>query len=137
MGVPLELQGVARQFKFSEEKEKGQTLGVPLESQAWHANAQPITRRATWYRRRVMPAIIPHLGVPLESQTWHTSTITQQREDWACHLSSRRGTPTKGSSTHKGAWHARPWVCHASSTLQRRNQAHIRGVARQTLGVPR
>ena len=61
MGVPLEHQGVAPECKFPEEEVKDQTLGratwyrrrgtpaiilhlgVPLESQAWHANAQPLT----------------------------------------------------------------------------------------------
>ncbi|KAL4321727.1 hypothetical protein AHAS_Ahas14G0139400 [Arachis hypogaea] len=97
MGMPLEHQEV-----------KGQTLGratwyqrhgmptiiphlgVPLESQAWHANAQPLTGHATWYRRRGTQNIIPHLGVPLESQVWHANAQPLTgRATWC----RRRGMP--------------------------------------------
>ncbi|KAL4306464.1 hypothetical protein AHAS_Ahas16G0180900 [Arachis hypogaea] len=117
---------------------------MPLESQAWHANAQPLIGRATWYRRRGTPAIIPHLGMPLESQLWHAIIIIQQEEDWArhlsfyawhaktrrpwvCHLSSGRGTPTKKPSTYKGRGRLDPGRATLVQ-LSREETKHIEGV---------
>ncbi|KAL4315410.1 hypothetical protein AHAS_Ahas15G0182300 [Arachis hypogaea] len=137
MGVPLDHHGVARQFNFLEEEEKGQTPG-----------------RATWYRRRGTPTIIPHLGMPLESQAWHANSqpltgratwcqrrgtpasSLEQEEDWACHLSSGHGTPTKEPSTHKGRGTADPGRATLVQLSREENGAHTIAVGRQTLGMP-
>ncbi|KAL4294253.1 hypothetical protein AHAS_Ahas18G0209600 [Arachis hypogaea] len=49
VGMQLEHQGVARQYKFPEKRLKAKKAG-----------------RAIWCRRRGTPALNPHFGVPLE-----------------------------------------------------------------------
>ncbi|KAL4293733.1 hypothetical protein AHAS_Ahas18G0157600 [Arachis hypogaea] len=110
--------GVARQLYFPEREIGGQPYG-----------------RATWYRRRGMPATIFHFGVLLESQAWHASSTNQQEEDlgvplefWAWHASegakhiNGRGTPDPGRAT-------------LVQFSREKDQAHIMGVVLQNLGT--
>ncbi|KAL4306616.1 hypothetical protein AHAS_Ahas16G0196100 [Arachis hypogaea] len=76
MGVPLEHQGMARQYKFPEKKLKVQEAG-----------------RATWCRRRGTPASKHHLGVPLQDLGVARHHYKRPKQSWACHLVSK-------------AWHA-------------------------------
>ncbi|KAL4315595.1 hypothetical protein AHAS_Ahas15G0200800 [Arachis hypogaea] len=120
MGVARQKLGVARQLYFLEKEIEGQPYG-----------------RATWYRRRGTPATMFHLGVPLESQAWHASITNQQEEDLGMPIEFWAWHTNEGAKHTNGCGTPDPGRATPVQFSREKDQAHIMGVARQTLGVPR